>query len=283
MTGKEILEEEFERAGIRGYKAEQVDAFLQTVASYVDDLNSKNEDLNYKLQILANKIEEYKSDEENIREALLGAQKLGTSILNEAKSKAETTTREAKAAADEMLTQAKAKIEALTKESKQKTSMELSAMKRECEMEQRNLERMKQDVSNFKAFLLKQYKAQLQLLTNLPTIPEEKSATRPEPAKEVFVSEETGETSEEEKIGKVFLIEEDDSVSSTETISSDILPSHDELEEEEKEQTKEFGGEASEEESKDGSDSSQGKHSSRPNYIEKFGELKFGGFTDSAK
>ena len=33
MTGKEILEEEFEKAGMRGgYNAQQVDAFLQRVA-----------------------------------------------------------------------------------------------------------------------------------------------------------------------------------------------------------------------------------------------------------
>jgi len=171
MTGKEILEEEFEKAGLRGgYKAEQVDAFLQKVAAYVDELNAQNSDCTYKMQILADKIEEYKKDEENIRQALLGAQKLGNSIMSEAKTKADAMTREAKAAADEMLSQAKAKIDSLTRESKQKASMELNALKRESEMEQRNLEKLKQEVSNFKAFLLKQYKAQLQLLTALPSV-----------------------------------------------------------------------------------------------------------------
>ena len=70
MTGKDIQNAAFEKAGMRGYRADQVDAYLHTVAEYVDEQNEKIEDLTYKLKVLADKVEEYRTDEENIREAL---------------------------------------------------------------------------------------------------------------------------------------------------------------------------------------------------------------------
>lgn len=68
MTGKDIQNAAFEKAGMRGYRADQVDAYLHTVAEYVDEQNEKIEDLTYKLKVLADKVEEYRTDEENIRE-----------------------------------------------------------------------------------------------------------------------------------------------------------------------------------------------------------------------
>jgi len=170
MTGKEILEEEFEKAGMRGYRAEQVDVFLKSVAKSVDEQNDRNDDLTYKLKILADKIEEYKKDEGDIRDALLGAQKLGTSILNEAKAKAEALEKGAKASSDELLSQAKLKVESLTKDSLKKSTMEINMIRREIDGEQRKLEAMKQEVSNFRSSILKQYKSHLDLLSNLPTV-----------------------------------------------------------------------------------------------------------------
>lgn len=181
MTGNDILKEEFERAGMRGgYRADQVDAFLKTVAKYVDDINGKNEDLSYKLKILADKIEEYKKDESSIRDALLGAQKLGASVLDEANQKAEAITRESKNAADEMLMQAKTKIESLTKESLQRANMEIAALKRECEREQRHLDSMKIEVSSFRSSILKQYRTHLDLLSNLPSYEGNQQNPQPE-------------------------------------------------------------------------------------------------------
>lgn len=189
MTGKDILNEEFERAGMRGYRAEQVDLFLNTVATYVDEVNSKNEDLSYKLKILADKIEEYKKDESSIRDALLGAQKLASSVIEEANKKAETLTREAQSAAEEMLGQAKNKIESLTKESLQKANAEINAAKRKCESEQRLLDNMKHEVSAFRSSILKQYKSHLDLLSNLPSIPLSEQKSEPVSIKQEFVQE----------------------------------------------------------------------------------------------
>lgn len=315
MTGKEILEEEFERAGMRGYRADQVDVFLQKVAAYVDEQEQEKNDLMYKMQILADKIAEYKADEENIREALLGAQKLGSSIVNEAKTKAETITQEAKASSDEMLAQAKAKVDSMMKESLQKVNLDLSSIRRECEMEQRRFELLKQEVSNFRASLLKQYKTHLDLLSNLPSVEKkdtESAAKKPEAvsaetevAEEMqppLFTEEVEETTEtEESFADEEAVEDEAPTeepailfTKTQTIKSEIFSdtAEQEIAQEEQEHTKEFhsdrthieAGKTNEEDPffkpKYGTNHRAG---GRPSYIEKFGELKFGGFGENDK
>ncbi|MFZ2538469.1 MAG: DivIVA domain-containing protein [Oscillospiraceae bacterium] len=292
MTGKEILEEAFEKAGMRGYKADQVDNFLRQVAAFVDEQEVEKNDLTYKIKILADKIEEYKADEGNIRDALLGAQKLGTSILNEAKSKAESIGREARATSEDMLSQAVSRVDSMSKESLHKINMELADMKRECEKERINLDKIKREVSMFKASILKQYKAHLDLLSNLPTIADEQK-----------VGVRTDINTEEKPIFKVEAFDQDavenifqrsqetSSFAESQTITSEILTNSKELEDEEMEQTREFTKEKDNNTDNENAEGEQQpikinfatSENQRPNYMEKFGELKFGGFGKSDK
>lgn len=292
MTGKEILEEEFEKAGMRGYKADQVDDFLRKVAAYVDEQEVEKNDLTYKIKILADKIEEYKADEGNIRDALLGAQKLGTSILNEAKSKAEAIGREARTTSEEMLAQAKSKVETMSKESLYKINLEVADMKRECEKERFNLDKIKKEVSLFKASILKQYKAHLDLLSNLPTVSDEsKVEERVEintQTKSIFRAEAFDQDAAENEFqsSKGSL-----SFAEPQTITSEILTNTKELEDEELEQTREFTSDKDNDADSEKEEQSQpaikvnftASENQRPNYMEKFGELKFGGFGKSDK
>lgn len=271
MTGKEILEAEFEKAGMRGYRADQVDVLLQSIASFVDKQNTEIKDLKYKTQILADKIEEYKKDEESIRDALLGAQKMGSSILNEAKAKAETVIRESKSTSEEllstaqvkseamvreakttsedMLAHAKLKIENLTKESLLKANAEIANARKESEKEQKLLEAMKLEVSNFRSFILKQYKDHLDLLSNLPVVEEKSAEMTPSPVKtsvsmneNIKVEEIKDEDNHIENIND----NKDNTISITnsQTIKSDIKVSNETenipLSVEEKQQTREF-------------------------------------------
>lgn len=298
MTGKEILEEEFEKAGMRGYKADQVDEFLRKVAAYVDEQDVEKNDLVYKIKILADKIEEYKADEGNIRDALLGAQKLGTSIVNEAKTKAEALTKEARYSADELMAQTKAKSDSFARESMQKTNMDLADLRREFEKERINLDKMKREISSFKTSILKQYKSHLDMLTSLPSIADDNRAElkveipTPEPTRQPVRAAMFDQDTAEEITS---FSKEPRPIMESQTVTSAVLTATDELEMEEREQTKEFG-------SKDTAEFSQSTRASsdieqdespedaeekidfssfggkRVNYMEKFGELKFGGF-----
>lgn len=71
------------------YNAEEVDAFLKSVAdSYEESLN-QNKELIKKISILADKIESYRNDEEAIKLALLDAHRMSETINKNAKTKAE--------------------------------------------------------------------------------------------------------------------------------------------------------------------------------------------------
>lgn len=95
LTTEQILNAKFTPVSKGTYSAEEVDAFLNTVAaSYENSLNS-NQELIKKISILADKIESYRNDEEAIKLALLDAHKMAESVNKSANEKAETLVSEA--------------------------------------------------------------------------------------------------------------------------------------------------------------------------------------------
>ena len=277
MTGNDIQNAVFEKAGMRGYRADQVDAYLHTVAAYIDEQNEKIEDLTYKLRILAEKVEEYRADEESIRDALLGAQKLGTSIVNEAKVKAQNITEESQAAADELMAQTKVKVEALTKESLQRATSELNALKREYDMQQRSFEMLKKEIGKFKSNVMQQYRSHIAMIMALPSFEEKEAA-----AEETAVAEDIApaiEVTEAEPIAAPVeepaapSFEEPEQVTLEEAVEIAEEPAAPQIPvEDTTAPTIEFKR-ASEAPAKP----------ARPNYMEKFGELRFGSFNDTDK
>ena len=96
MTSKDIAAKNFEKAkGFGGYKIDDVEDFMDRVAEYVEQLENEKLDMEKKLAVLADKLEEYRADEDSLRTALLGAQKLGDSVIKESKTKAEIILRDA--------------------------------------------------------------------------------------------------------------------------------------------------------------------------------------------
>lgn len=156
LSPNEITGRKFEKTA-RGYRMEEVDAFLADVGAAYSGLYEANLDLEQKMEVLADKLEEYRSSEDSLRTVLLGAQKLGDNIVREARAKAEIQLQEAHtksasivAAAEEnaksMLVDAKAQME--------KDSQDLLALKRE--------------VADFRSSLLATYRQHLELISSLP-------------------------------------------------------------------------------------------------------------------
>ena len=106
LTIDEIKAIIFHRAGKNGYSAADVDAFIDEVVATVEQLNAEKKDLIRKLDILAKKIEQYREDEETVRNALLTSQKLSDSTLKEAKNKADYIIRAAEKKSRAILTEA---------------------------------------------------------------------------------------------------------------------------------------------------------------------------------
>lgn len=145
MQRSEIMNHKFNK-GMGGYRTDEVEQFLAQVAAEFARLEEANSELEEKLGVLAEKLEEYRGDEESLRSALIGAQKLGDQVIRESKQKAEIILRDAKIKADALL----------------------ENVKKDIAREQLTLAKTQKEVVAFKTAILAQYKRHIELLNNLP-------------------------------------------------------------------------------------------------------------------
>ena len=106
LTIDEIREVSFRRAGKNGYNAADVDEFIDDVTDTVEQLLAEKNDCLRKMDILANKIEQYREDEETVRNALLTSQKLSDTKIKEAQDRADYLIRSAERKSRAILTEA---------------------------------------------------------------------------------------------------------------------------------------------------------------------------------
>ncbi len=169
MTLDNIRNVEFSRG--RGYRAEEVDDFIDECAETVEALLQEKEELNQKMKVLADKLVEYRNDEDSIRAALLNAQRTGDTVMRDAEQQAEEIRAKAEREADEILRAAMNRIDA----------------------EKQELERVKQEVASFKARLMALYKEHLECIQQLP-------AEEPAPAAETVSEPEEAVSEPEENV-----------------------------------------------------------------------------------
>ncbi len=163
----------------RGYEQRDVDAFIEQIANDVRALEAEKKDLEDKLYVLAEKIEQYKAEEDSIKVTLINSRRLGESIVNDAKDKAEDIIREANIKKNDIVSSAYERIEGT----------------------EQTLARLKKEVSDFKNTVLHLYKEHIESLTQLP---EEKPA-EPVPDVEPEIEEApTPETAEAGEPTQVF-------------------------------------------------------------------------------
>ncbi|MEG2174986.1 MAG: DivIVA domain-containing protein, partial [Oscillospiraceae bacterium] len=111
LSPKEIGEKTFDKTFGIGYRMDDVDRYLEQIAASMVESIEIKEQLEKKLEVLAEKLTEYREDEESLRTALLGAQKLGDSVIRESKTKAEIIMRDATIKAEAMVNNAKRQID----------------------------------------------------------------------------------------------------------------------------------------------------------------------------
>ncbi len=150
MTPNELRNKKFNRGLGFGYKVDEVDDYLEYMAGYFESLIDENNTLNEKLMVLADKINEYKNNEDGIKNAILGAQSLGNSMITRSKSEAQTITSEARLQAEIMVDNAK----------------------RDVEREANELARIKEEADSFRNTLFEMYKAHLEVIRKNPLIEE---------------------------------------------------------------------------------------------------------------
>lgn len=151
VTSQEIMEKHFNKGKMFGYRVDEVDSFLDAVARSIQELESRNHSLEFQIQELNGKMQHYQEDEESLRSALVGAQKLGDSMIREARQKADDILQDANEQAEQIL---------------------YAARRRE-ENQRAGLEQIKQEVSDFKSRLIEIYRQHIELIRELPTVEEE--------------------------------------------------------------------------------------------------------------
>ena len=150
FTPKEIRDTEFERVS-KGYKVEDVDGFLARLADQIEHLMIDKNESDQKLMMLAEKVEQYRRDEDALRSALISAERMKESILAEATQQKDIMLRDAQQKAEKIVYEAESKID----------------------REEVTLNALKQQVAAFKSEVLSIYKSHLEILSDLPDNPDE--------------------------------------------------------------------------------------------------------------
>jgi len=153
FNANEIRQITFEKV-VRGYRPEDVESFMEKIADEFEALAAEKQEIEGQLYILAERIEQYKTEEESIKATLISAQKLGESIIAESRQKAEAILKDANIRKNDILASAH----------------------EEFAMYEENLARIKKETSDFKIYVLSMYKDHIESLSRVPEIKAEPAA-----------------------------------------------------------------------------------------------------------
>ena len=180
FTADEIRQITFEKT-MRGYRPEDVESFMENIADEFEALEKEKRDLEEKLYLLAERVEQYKAEEESIKTTLINAQRLGESIVSDARVKADNVIREATIKKNDIISSAYNEIEGT----------------------EEILNRLRKEVSDFKRNILSLYKTHIE---SLSTLPDDKAEEQPEEIVEEAPAQE--ESVVEEAVQETVVIEE---------------------------------------------------------------------------
>ena len=152
LTPQEVSGRAFSKAAFGGYNMAMVDEFLDEVTDDYTALYKENAALKAKLKVLVDKVEEYRATEDSMRAALLTAQRMASTMVEEAEEKMKSML----AGAED---EARAKI---------------GALQSDVELEQRRLNAAKAATADFLQKTRELAQAQLALIERAPDLtPEE--------------------------------------------------------------------------------------------------------------
>ena len=196
ITSEQALNIQFQKAGMNGYRATEVDEFISSVAETLSFQERKVRDMQ-------RIIDELKKNETIIQTTLVNAQKLAMQLTDETKANAEQTLAEAEAKAKAVTADADTKAEAVladaiakskqltadaenayekaTAEAEAKAAQMLDEVRRiaadesaklqaEIEVQRKLYDTLKAEVSAFRADILDRYEAQVALIKDLPDL-----------------------------------------------------------------------------------------------------------------
>jgi cell division initiation protein len=115
ITPTEIQDKTFTR-GVRGYKEDEVDKFLDLITLEVNNLLQEIKFLREKNEALSREIESYRANEGSISDTLESAKSLMTDISASAEKRAEIVLKNAELDADRIQRESRESVERITEE-----------------------------------------------------------------------------------------------------------------------------------------------------------------------
>lgn len=185
LSSNDIRNIKFSKS-VGGYKQEEVDILLDKIENDYEQYERTLRELSDKIDALNTQIEGYKETQSSIQNVLLSAQKLADQIVDEAKAKSEEIINNAEAnisiitarekelsnafelKASERKAVAEAEINEMLEEAKKKADAIQKASEASVNRQQMLFDRLKLEISSFRADITRKYKEHLELLQKLP-------------------------------------------------------------------------------------------------------------------
>lgn len=110
ITPLDIQQQQFKGKLFGGLDSDDVDAFLQTVAAELEDLNRENTDLREQLRRITADMDDMRQKETTLRETLLAAQKITEEMKANSQKEANLLISEAELKGEKILADAEKKL-----------------------------------------------------------------------------------------------------------------------------------------------------------------------------
>ena len=160
ISSEDVRRVTFDKA-MRGYRCDDVVDYLKQVAESMDALAAKNDEMQKNLVVLAQRIDQYRAEEDTLRTTMINAQRLGENVIREAKQKAAEIIRAANMKADD-------------REQRARDDVELA---------KQEIVTLKSEADSFKRSLMEMYRKHINLISKMPEYnpPAQEEAQQPAP------------------------------------------------------------------------------------------------------
>ena len=193
LTPQDVRSVQFEK-NLRGYRTEDVDRFLDKVEEQLQQNDAQAEqlrkqiaDLTAENQKLKGELQSFEADGDMLKSALINAQRMGENVIREANQKAEEIIHRANLRGDDIIRDAN---ELLQKSNDRADEIENEANEKRL-AEEREYDRVRLEVTRFKADVLNLYRSHVESLSRLPEFQKDaKDAEKDAPAQDAEPAQE---------------------------------------------------------------------------------------------
>lgn len=164
ITPVEVLGKELRRGF--GYKAVEVDEFLEELAKDYEKVYKENNELREKVSALTENLSHYRTIEESLKRALVLAEETSKETIENANNKAQTLEAEASRNAKQLVSEAEDQAEKILTSAKEDFKEEKEQHEKMIENYQKLIRKLESDYQSYKARMKQFINGQMDILDN---------------------------------------------------------------------------------------------------------------------